>query len=297
MKRKMLIRWFTFAVAGLLFAGGVRAADPRAADLGAAGQRVADPRAADLGAAGQRVADLRAAGQRADADPRTAAPRTLVITCHTAPVNRVAFRSELNEVARQWQQWTKEGVLRSWRLLANRYVDSANWDAIAILTVGEAGLSRWADIERASPAGLTAKALALTTAVETVPADLVRESPAEARGEQPVFLVIPYEYTVPVDDYIAYLDDYVLPQTDGWIEEGVLSRYGVYLARYPAGRPWQSLLVLQYHSDRALGERDAAVAKVRARLKANPKWKAISDAKKNVRIEKQPVIADAVLAG
>jgi len=38
------------------------------------------------------------------------------------------------------------------------------------------------------------------------------------------------------------------------------------------------------------------VAKVRARLKENPKWKAISDSKKNVRVEKQPVIADPMAA-
>jgi hypothetical protein len=80
------------------------------------------------------------------------------------------------------------------------------------------------------------------------------------------------------------------------MEEGVLASYGIYLARYPAGRPWQSLLVLEYKSDQALGARDAAVAKVRARLKENPKWKAISDSKKNVRVERSPVIADSIAA-
>jgi hypothetical protein len=34
------------------------------------------------------------------------------------------------------------------------------------------------------------------------------------------------------------------------------------------------------------------VATVRGKLKDNPKWKAISDSKKNVRNERQPVVAD-----
>ena len=72
--------------------------------------------------------------------------------------------------------------------------------------------------------------------------------------------------------------------------------YDVYLARYPAGRPWQSLLVLEYKGDRGLAARDATVARVRAKLKDNPKWKAISDSKKNVRVEKPPVIADPIAA-
>jgi hypothetical protein len=38
------------------------------------------------------------------------------------------------------------------------------------------------------------------------------------------------------------------------------------------------------------------VAKVRARLKDNPEWKAISDAKKSIRNEKQLVIADPLVA-
>ena len=73
---------------------------------------------------------------------------------------------------------------------------------------------------------------------------------------------------------------------------GSAATAAVYLARYPAGRPWQSLLVLEYRNDQALAARDAVVAKVRARLTANAKWKAVSENKKNVRAEKTPVLAD-----
>jgi len=232
------------------------------------------------------------------ADPRASGPRALVITYHTTPANRIAFRKELDESARQWQRWKENGVLQSYRMLYNRYIDSANWDAMALLTLaGDAGMEGWKKIEQEAPAGLSPKALSLTTLIATVPADLIRQNGTVQASQNSVFLVIPYEYVVPLDEYIAYLDNYVLPQTDGWMDEGVLARYGVYIARYPAGRPWQSLLVLEYKNDEALGARDAAVAKVRARLKENPKWKAISDSKKNVRVEKQPVLADSMAAG
>jgi hypothetical protein len=231
------------------------------------------------------------------ADPREVGPRALVITYHTLPANRIAFRKELEESARQWERWKGNGVLESYRVVYSRYIDSANWDAMALLTLaGDAGMAGWKKIELEAPAGLSPKALSLTTSVDTVPADLMRQN-GSAQAQNSVFVVIPYETVVSLDDYLAYLDGYVLPQTEGWMEEGVLGRYGVYIARYPAGRPWQSLLVLEYKNDEALGGRDAAVAKVRTRLRENPKWKAINDSKKSVRIEKQPVLADQLAAG
>ncbi len=238
------------------------------------------------------------AGSALAADPRESGPRTLVITYHTSPANRLAFRQELEQSGvRQLQRSKDDGVLQSYRVLFNRYVDSANWDAMTIVTFAkESDIERWKKIELEAPAGLSQKALSLVTSIDTVPADLMRQNSTAQSGGDSVFVVIPYEYVVPVDEYIAYLDGYVLPQTDGWMEEGVLASYGIYLARYPAGRPWQSLLVLEYKSDQALGARDAAVAKVRARLKENPKWKAISDSKKNVRVERSPVIADSIAA-
>jgi hypothetical protein len=231
-------------------------------------------------------------------DLRDGGPLTLVITYHVAPANRAAFRQELEQpVSTQLRRWRDNGVLQSYRVVYNRYVDSSNWDAMALITFGkDSDVGRWKKIEQEFPAGLSPKALSLTNSIDTVPADLIRQNGAPAMTEASVLLVIPYELSVPVDEYVAYLDSYVLPQTDGWMKEGVLARYGVYLPRYPAGRPWQSLLVLEYKSDQALGAREAAVAKVRARLKSNPTWKAISDSKKSVRIEKSPVIADTVAA-
>ncbi len=232
------------------------------------------------------------------ADPRGSGPLALVITYHAAPVNRAALRKAMEESeAPQFERWKKEGVLKDARILFNRYADAASFDAMALLTFARyADLERWNAIEKAAPGGLSPRAAALVSSIETGPADLMRQKAGPNAPSSAPYLVIPYEYLVSAGEYVAYLDGYTVPQLDGWMEEGVLSRYGILLARYPAGRPWNSLLVLEYKDDAALGERDVTTAKVRARLKDNPKWKAISDAKKNVRNEKPPVIADLITA-
>jgi hypothetical protein len=228
------------------------------------------------------------------ADSRDAGPRALIITYHAPPANRAAFREQMEEGGqRQFQRWKDEGAIRSYHILFNRYVDSRTWDAMVLLDFAQpADLARWKKTERDAPAGLTRQALALTDAIETVPADLMREGSATEGARDPVYLAIPYEVLVPTPEYLGYLDGYVVPQLDGWKGEGVLSAYRLYLPRYAAGRPWASMLLLEYRSEQALGEREAVVAKVRERLKQNPEWKAISDNKKKVREERQLVIAD-----
>jgi hypothetical protein len=78
------------------------------------------------------------------ADPRNIGPRELIITYHTTPAHRAAFRHEFDESTSQWRRWKDEGVLQDYRLAYNRYVDSANWDAAALLSfAGDAGVERW----------------------------------------------------------------------------------------------------------------------------------------------------------
>lgn len=78
------------------------------------------------------------------------------------------------------------------------------------------------------------------------------------------------------------------------MDEGVLTGYSLYTSRFPAGRPWNAMVVLQYKDETALSAREAVVTKVRERLKRNAEWKAISDGKKNVRTEQQVVVADRI---
>jgi len=235
----------------------------------------------------------------ADYDPRTSSPRSLLLAYHTAPANREKLRGYmLGAGLKNFAQWKRDGAIADYHVYFNRYIDSASWDMFAVVTLAaDNGTSRWARVEASHPAGLDDAALTLTIAIDTTVADLVRSKSAPAKnGNAPVFLMIPYEYLIPVNDYIKYVDAYVLPQTDGWMQENVLSSYGFYVSRYPAGRPWNAAFLFEYAGEDGLGARDVTVAKVRERLKQNPEWKAIADNKHNVRDEKPPVVADELIA-
>jgi hypothetical protein len=225
-------------------------------------------------------------------------PLALIITYQASPANRAALRQELSSAGvRQFQRWKQDGVLASYTLLFGRYADSANPDAAALLSFPNyAALQRWKMIEQHNPAGLSSKALALIRAIQTVPADLVRGKQDQPASADSVFMVIPYQTMIPAPDYLKYADGYVVPQFEGWIKEGVLARYAIYADRYAAGRPWSTMVILEYKNDAALGSREAVVARVRARLSENPEWKAISDSKKAIRSEQQLLIADPLIA-
>jgi hypothetical protein len=228
------------------------------------------------------------------ADEPSGGSLSLVITYHTAPVNRPALRQELARfTVPQFQHWQDEGHIKSYRLLFNRFADTDNWDAMTLLTFpSSAELAHWNQMEQAHPAGLSARALALTTAVHTAPVDLVRAGSTGDAASHAVFVVIPYKTLVSANEYLKYADGYVIPQFKGWMGEGVLSRYALYVSSFPAGRPWSTLVILEYKNEAALSARNAVVAKVRKNLQSNAEWKAISDNKKSVRDEEQVVIAD-----
>ncbi len=235
--------------------------------------------------------------QTNDRNPRDTGPKTLVIAYRCAPAKRVALREYMtNNGLGKFEQWKREGVLGNYRLLFSRYVDADTWDMMAVLTFRQhSDLERWKEVEKVAPAGLSEEALILTNAVNTYPADLIRSRSTPSATAKPVFFVIPYDYTVSSDSYIKYVEGYVLPQLEGWIDEGVLVSYGIYLSRYQASRPWGALFILEYKNGEAFGLREKTIAKVRDRLKENPSWKALSEDKQNIRIEKQAVIADDIL--
>ena len=218
----------------------------------------------------------------------------LVIAYHTAPANWLAFRKALrSEALPHFRALQKEGILRSYHVLWNRHVDSAGWNTMAMLTFnGPDGFARWKRGARERPGGLTQEELALTTQIETTPVDLVRQGTARTAVSSPVTLVIPYRYLVSGAAYRKYLDDYTVPQLKGWMKAGVLAKYTIFMAQYPAGRPWSAMLILGYRSDAALASRDAVKGTVRARLALDPAWKAISDDKKAVREEMALTVAD-----
>ena len=255
----------------------------------------------DVAARGLRPALLAiAAALAVFAGPAAAAPPeaselSLVEAISTTPANRAALREDLvASQASRLAAWRAQGVLKSYRLLFNRYADTGSWDAMEILTFADpAAQARWNAIERTSPAGLDARALALATAISSTPSDLARRGAARssAAAGGPL-LVIPSDALVSVPEYLKYVDGYTVTKMQGWMDEGVLAGFGLHVGRYYAGRPWTALLVLQYRDEAALARRDEVVAKVRARLANDPAWKAISDNKKAMRAEKQLAVAD-----
>ena len=227
-------------------------------------------------------------------DPKQTGPVALVIQYKCLPRQRGEFRQRLaEENLRRFAQLKSDSVLADYRILFSRYVDTNLWDALALLTFRRyEDAARWRKVEEATPAGLSQEALALTTSIETYPADLMRQAQSEQAAPQAVYLVVPYSFSIPVPAYLKYVDDYVSPQFKGWMEEGILTSYQVYLQRYAAGRPWDTLIFLKYKDDESLGQRETVVAKIRAQLQSNAVWKAASDNKQSLRVEKEAVIAD-----
>jgi len=158
-------------------------------------------------------------------------------------------------------------------------------------------MDRWREIEKTMPGGLSPDALSLVTSAVTYSLDGLRQASANtpAQRGKSVFFLIPYDYLVSTDDYVKYLDTYVIPQVTGWIDEGVLGSYNIYLSRYSTSRPWGSLFVLEYRDWEAFGKREATVAKVREKLKSNPSWLAASENKQKIRVEGRTIIAEELL--
>src|SRR5262249_35832106 len=155
------------------------------------------------------------------------------------------------------------------RALFNSYLDSDTFDMLLLLDFAKyADVARWRDIEKRAPGGLGAEGLQIITSAVTNSLDGIRHA---ASREQPVrgksvFFIIPYDFEVSTDEYVKYLDGYVIPQVTGWIKENVLAAYTIYLSRYPTSRPWSSLFVLEYRDSDAFGLREATVTKVRTVL-------------------------------
>ena len=228
-------------------------------------------------------------------DPRTqGSPKALIVTYKCLPVQRIQLRNSMTSGGlAQIENLKTTGILSGYRVLFSRYVDNDNWDMMLIAFFSDGAASNgWREVEMHLPAGLSEEALETVASVSTTPADLVRRDAFPETRPHPVFLVVPYDYTVSAPAYARYLDGYVIPQLEGWHEGSVLSHYEIFMARYGAARPWSALLVLQYADEAALGERDRVSQRVREKLSANSSWKAFADNKNAVRVEKQAVVSD-----
>lgn len=225
-------------------------------------------------------------------------PKSLLITYKSTPANRPAFRQYLEGAGTaRFEALKKAGRIADYQFLFNWYNDTLTWDAMAIIRFRDyADVAHWKTLERTSPGGLDAKGLALGEPVITVSADLLWEDGAAAPpASGRVFYVIPYEYRE-LAEYKKYVDGYVIPQVQGWMREGILSRYRIFLNRYPVGASWDALFVYEYKDIDSFGQREPTIAKVREPLRKDPEWAALNAIKQQIRSESENVIADE-LAG
>lgn len=246
------------------------------------------------------VACIMAAGLAstdASAEPPAGGPSNILIAYHSEPANRPAFRTYLQkDMLPRLAKLQAAGVLSSYQILFNPFVTDYTWDAMTVLRFSSyAATQRWKEIERTQPGGLNAAGLHLAQPINTYSADLPWEGLADDTGpdQDAVYYVIPYEYAS-ADQYRKYVDAYVMPQVTGWMHEGVLSGYRIFMNRYQVGRPWDSLFVFRYRNLESFGRRDEIVAKVRLTLVDNPEWKQLNAIKQTIRTESENTIAEAL---
>jgi hypothetical protein len=229
--------------------------------------------------------------------PAPGGPRNLLITYRCDPANRPAFRAYLQgEGLARLAKFKRDGVIQSYQILFNPFNGSGTWDAMTILSFARfADTRRWQEIERTAPGGLTRAGLLLGKPVDTYSADLPWEDLDAAAGSDrdSVYYVIPYEYTS-LDQYKKYVDGYVIPQVKGWLQDGALAGYRIFLNRYSVGRPWDSLFIYRYRDLESFGRRDEVVARVRKTLVDDPAWKQLSDIKQTIRTESENTITEAL---
>jgi hypothetical protein len=217
----------------------------------------------------------------------------LAIEYKVAPANRPALYQHMqSEGLDQLDRWKREGRLKDFKVLFGRYADAPVWDMLLLISFADvAQAGRWKEVERTHPGGLSPKALALVTSVESNPVDQWFEGgTSQANG---VYLVIPYDYLVATDKYVSYLEGYLLPQLKGWLANGALSHYNMFIGRYAVARHWSALLVLEYNGEDGMAARERVTREVRATLAGkDPVWTEWSKDKSNIRTTRQYMLAD-----
>ena len=235
-----------------------------------------------------------AASQHATADTASGGPLSLLISYRNAPADRPSFRTYLqNEGRTQLAKLQREGVIKNFQVLFNPVANSGTWDAMTVINFARyTDTQRWLTVEQTMPGGLTAAGLKLVQSIDTYSADLNWSASAEnpAKESDAIYYVIPYEFGS-ADEYEKYVEGYVLPQVQGWMREGVLSGYRIFMNRYPVGRPWDALFIYEYRDLDGFGKRADTVSKVRQTLENDPVWKQYHAIKHTLRSETENTIA------
>lgn len=283
---KESLRWLAIPSAGALAVGGVVAFSLLVADL-----FLRRPRTV---AATLLVLVL---GTPAAAQDRGEGPATVLMTYKAAPAHRVAFREAMEKTgAAEFARWQKEGVFADHTILFSSYVNQS-WDMLVVLRFDRyADLAKWREVEKRFPSGLSAAALAAGSPVTTVVGDVVLEDAAKVRGDRArsAWLVVPYEYEDKAV-YRNYVEAYVIPQVKGWMREGILSSYTIFLNHNDAGPPVDSVFLFEYRDVAALAKRRLVIDRIRGELKGDTAWQTVHALKGHVREEGEIVPAERLL--
>jgi hypothetical protein len=231
-----------------------------------------------------------------------AGPMSLIIAYQCPAANKAAFRAHMAGAGiERFERWKSEGVYQDYLVLFSSFANAGPTapDMMVRLDFSRyADSAKWKVIERESPAGLSASALALCSPVSSYLTDLKYTGTSKQRDlSKAVYLWIPYhlEKKVSKSEYKRYFETYVKPQNEGWLAEGALSWWGVYFNQHVTGSPWDMLFLYEYSDINGLARRDNVKEAVRAKLRSDPAWKAASDNKQNIRIEDQVIVMDPIL--
>ncbi len=228
-------------------------------------------------------------------------PMSLFITYQCEPKKKAAFRKHMvGPGIQQFETWKQQGVYKDYLVLFSSFVnvgDTAPDMLVRLDFEKYADSAKWKAVEQTMPAGLAESAHELCVPVTSYVADLVwNGGPSATRDlSKAVYLWIPYHFHQGKPQYKQYFDAYVQPQNDGWLAEGVLSWWGVYINQHVTGTPWDAVFLYEYADISALARRDNVKEAVRDGLRKDPAWKSVSDNKHLYRSEDQVIIMDPIL--
>jgi len=222
----------------------------------------------------------------------------LMLNYRVTPANRAAFREFMDtKGVAQFEAWKKAGVFKDYLVLFSTFTSSRTFDMWVTLYFDRfADIGKWTEVERKFPGGLSAEGHKLATPDGTVYTDIPWAGGKRKEDlAKSVFMIIPYRTLVPVSQYEAYTETYVIPQLKGWVKSGLMPSYEVHQNINPTNAPWDILMVFEYDGFRGVALRDTIKNEVRKNLLNDPGYKKYSPIKLTFRKEDEPTTYMVIL--
>lgn len=233
--------------------------------------------------------------------------RSHVILTFSAPAvqhekMRDFFRDDGKEL---FDKYRDEGLIADYRILINMLSNSeAIFDVSIIMDIEEGpNIQRLEEIEerllrlvRRERFGkhITMEADVLDAYLMTSRDDIDPTSLSEDGGG--VYIVAPHVIEIGnLRDYRIYSDEYLLPIMEAYIGAEALNGFTLYINSYPAGSPWQALLVFKFEDFEQMERREQVQGELRAELIAeDPVWKDWYGRRYDFRSELRTVMSSPV---